>query len=61
MKDISEYSEHDCDMVKEQACKMAMATIHKIYEEYHDETSLPYEELHKVKKAVQIICLLKTK
>lgn len=61
MKDISEYSEQDYDMVKEQAYKMAMATIHKIYEEYHDETSLPYEELHKVKKAVQIIYLLKAK
>lgn len=30
MKDISEYSEHDYDMVKEQAYKMAMAAIHKI-------------------------------
>lgn len=58
MKDISEYNLDDLDMVKEQACKIAMASIHSTYEEIHDEDEVCIEDLHKVKKAIQILDLL---
>ena len=55
MKDISEYTKDDLPMIKEQACKIAMATIHSVYEEIHDEEEVDCEEMHKVKKAVQVL------
>lgn len=58
MKDISEYTKSDLDMVEEQACKIAMATIHSVYEDIHDEEEVSCEDIHKVKKAVQILDML---
>ena len=58
MKEISEYNNHDCELAKEYAKKMAIATIHKIYKENHHDEKLTYEDLHSVKKALQIIVML---
>lgn len=58
MKEISEYSNHDCELAKEYAKKMALATIHKIYKENQDDEKLSYDDLHSVKKALQILTML---
>lgn len=58
MKDISEYSLDDLPMIKEQACKIAMATIHSTYEEIHDEEEVCMDTIHKVKKAIQVLDMI---
>lgn len=55
MKDVSEYTKDDLLMVKEQACKIAMATIHSVYEDIHDDEEVSCEDMHKVKKAMQVL------
>lgn len=58
MKEVSEYNNHDCELAKEYAKKMALATIHKIYKETHNDEKLSYDDLHSVKKALQILTML---
>lgn len=58
MKEVSEYNNHDCELAKEYAKKMALATIHKIYKENYNDEKLSYDDLHSVKKALQILTML---
>lgn len=58
MKDVSEYSNDDWEMICTQAKKIAMAVIHSTYEEIHDEEEVSCEDIHKVKKAVQVLEIL---
>lgn len=55
MKSVNEYTIDDLPMIKEQAWKVAMATIHNIYEETHDEEHVCYEDICSVKKAIETI------
>lgn len=41
------------------ACKLAMATIHSIYDENMDCTYLTDVEMHKVEKAMKVLCMAK--
>lgn len=59
MKDVSEYSNDDWEMVCTQAKKIAMAAIHSTYEEIHDDEEVDMEDVCKVKKAVEILDFLK--
>lgn len=41
------------------ACKLAMATIHSIYDENMDSTYISDVEMHKVEKAMKVLCMAK--
>lgn len=64
MKDVEEYSHNDLTTCLDEAEKIAMSAIDEIYHSNKDEDKVCYEDVHKVKKAVQILELvscLKTK
>lgn len=56
IQDIDMKYEHDTITM---ACKMAMATIHSIYDENMDCTHLTDVEMHKVEKAMKVLCMAK--
>lgn len=56
IQDIDMKYEHDTVVM---ACKMAMATIHSIYDENMDCTYLTDVEMHKVEKAMKVLCMAK--
>ena len=59
MKDVEEYSNNDLSTCLEQAEKIAMCVIGTAYHESKDEDEVCYEDIHKVKKAMQVLELAK--
>lgn len=41
------------------ACKMAVATIHSIYDDNKDASYLTDIDMHKVKNAMKVLCMAK--
>lgn len=64
MKDVEEYSHNDLSTCIEQAEKIAMCVIDSVYHQTKDEDEVCCEDIHKVKKAMQVLDIatcLKTK
>lgn len=59
MKDVEEYSNNDLSTCLEQAEKIAMCVIDSTYHQTKDEDEVCYENIHKVKKATQVLELVK--
>ena len=59
MKDVEEYSNNDLSTCLEQAEKIAMCVIDSTYHQTKDEDEVCYEDIHKVKKAIQVLELAK--
>jgi len=55
MKEVNEYIVEDWHELKTQALKMAMAAIHAAYDENKDAEEISSDDLHSVKKSVEII------
>lgn len=55
MKEVNEYSVEDWHELKTQALKMAMAAIHAAYDENKNAEEISSDDLHNVKKSVEII------
>ena len=58
MKDVEEYSHSDLATCLDEAEKIAMSAIDEIYHNNKDEDKVCYEDVHKVKKATQILELV---
>lgn len=56
IQDIDMKYEHDTMVM---ACKMAMATIHSIYDEEKDSSYLTATDMQKVEKAMKVLCMAK--
>ena len=59
MKDVEEYSSNDFSTCLEQAEKIAICAIDSTYHQTKDENEVCYEDIHKVKKAMQVLELAK--
>ena len=55
MKDVEEYSTNDLSTCLEQAEKIAMCVIDSTYHQTKDEDEICCEDIHKVKKAMQVL------
>lgn len=56
IQDIGMQYEHDTVLM---ACRMAMATIHSIYDEEKDSSYLTTTDMQKVEKAMKVLCMAK--
>lgn len=59
MKTISEYNSHDLKQCLEQADQIAMCAISSIHNDINNHEDVSYEDLHCVKKAIQILSMTK--
>lgn len=59
MKTISEYNSHDLKSCLEQAEQIAMCAISSIHNDINDHEDVSYEDLHCIKKAIQILNMTK--
>lgn len=57
MKTVEEYMIDDITVIKEQACKIAMATIHHIYTDRKEDEHICYDDICSVKKAVEVLSM----
>lgn len=55
MKSVAEYTENDLIDIKTQARQIAMCTIHQIFDDLHSEDTVCYEDVKKVKEAIEIL------
>ena len=55
MKTVHEFNKHDLENTIEQAEQIAMCSINSIYENVKERDEIDIDDLHCVKKAMQIL------
>lgn len=59
MKAIDEYKDEELPEILDHACKMSIAVIAERWHEYKDMECLDDDDMHAVKKAMQVIQMIK--